>query len=165
MTTHQDAAPTHFTARRRPVSRTFGAAFLALLALSTLALGACSSSKKSGSAGSSSDTGTKAPEEITVPLTTVAVELPKMVDLGNQAAAAVAKGDESGAKTISANIEKTWKGVEGTVKKTDRDTYVAIEDAQAKINNGIDGKDAAGAASGATAQATAVSSFLAKHQS
>jgi hypothetical protein len=95
----------------------------------------------------------------------VRADLPKLVAKGNAVAAAADSGDFETAKQEADGIESIWNKIEGRIKAEDPDSYIAFEDAQAKITNGVADKKVADVKAGAEAQATQATEFLQHHTS
>jgi uncharacterized protein YjbJ (UPF0337 family) len=135
----------------------------ALVAALAVGVSACSSDKKSSD--NAATTTTAAPEHVKLPIAQVLAKLPDMVAIGTQAAAEAKAGAFDKAKATADTIEGVWSQVEGTVKDRSGDIYVTIEDAQSRIEKGIENKKADDVEAGAKDQATAVATFVAKYAS
>ncbi len=136
------------------------AAALATVAVLPLAaLAACGGDDSSASEDSSSTT--LSPESVTVPMSQVVTELPKIADQGDEAAAAAADGDFDKATDVYDDMHEAWEEVEGTVKNTDPDAYEAIETAQGLIADGADTKKSDRVQTGADDQREAIDAFVA----
>ncbi|MCU1624477.1 MAG: hypothetical protein JWL79_3322 [Frankiales bacterium] len=129
-------------------------ATLVLLAGVTLLTG-CSSSSNPTPASTSS-----APETVTTSATAVQTGLKKIVALAASIKGQIGVG--SRAKSLDAGIEPIWATIEGTVKKNDSDSYLALEDAFAVLQNAVKAGDASQAAAGYDAVSKAVTAYLAR---
>jgi hypothetical protein len=71
--------------------------------------------------------------------------------------------DKARASSLYGLIEPTWFPIEGTVKQHDQNTYLAMEDNFAVLENAANTGDAAAAGKGASAISSAVQDYLAKN--
>ena len=134
-----------------------------VVGLSLLGTACSSDSKKSDtSAGAAPTSSSPAPEDRRSPAADVATGLDKIDSTANQMAAA-AGSDKSKAKELSDQIEPVWMTIEGTVKANDPDSYIALEDAFALLEQGADQGDAAKAQQGAQSVSSTVAAYLAKY--
>jgi len=130
----------------------------ALVLTGALALTGCGSSDDDGKAGASA---TPAPEQVTTSPQAVKVGLGKIVGIAAQIKEQIADKDK--ATPLDEGIEPIWATIEGTVKKNDADTYIALEDAFALLEDAVSSGDATKATSGAQAVTKAVAAYLAKY--
>jgi len=77
--------------------------------------------------------------------------------------AASAGTDRARAKDLADQIEPAWRPIEGTVKRNDQDTYLAMEDSFAVLERSADDGDAAAAAKGAKSVSTTVQEYLSRY--
>lgn len=131
---------------------------LAILLTGAVLLTGCGSDDDKAASSSSS---TPAPESVTTSPEAVKVGLNKIVGIAADIKAAIS--DKTRATTLDEGIEPIWSTIEGTVKHNDSDTYIALEDAFAVLENAVSSSNASKAAAGADAVATAVSAYLAKY--
>lgn len=129
-----------------------------LLVTAGLFLSACGSDNSKASDGSSQS---PAPEQITTDATTVATGLGKIVVIAASLQAAIS--DATKAAQIDGQVEPIWSTVEGTVKANDPDTYIALEDAYAVLQDAAKNADATKAAAGAKSVTDAIAAYLAKY--
>ena len=100
------------------------------------------------------------PEDVKAPISAVLSKLPSMVDSGNAAKSAAARGDFAAAAKQFDELHEIWEQVEGTVKDKDAEIYERIETAQGLITDGTENKNAERVATGASDQAAAVQEFI-----
>lgn len=74
-----------------------------------------------------------------------------------------AGADQARARSLADQIEPAWKPIEGTVKRNDQDTYLAMEDSFAVLEKSAENGDAAAAAKGAKSASTAVQEYLSRY--
>jgi hypothetical protein len=129
-------------------------ATLVLLA-GVMLLTGCSSSSNPTPTSSS-----PAPEAVTTSAAAVQTGLKQIVGLAASIKAQIGAG--SRAKSLDAGIEPIWATVEGTVKKNDSDSYLALEDAFAVLQTAVTAGDASQAAAGYDAVSKAVTAYLAR---
>ena len=129
-------------------------ATLVLLAGVMLLTGCSSSSNPTPTSTSS------APETVTTSAAAVQTGLKKIVALAASIKGQIGVG--SRAKSLDAGIEPIWATIEGTVKNNDSDSYLALEDAFAVLQNAVKAGDASQAAAGDDAVSKAVTTYLAR---
>ncbi|MDX6216266.1 MAG: hypothetical protein QOG99_1850 [Frankiales bacterium] len=128
-----------------------------LLAGVVLLTGCSSSSNSTAPAPTSSS---PAPEAVTTSAAAVQTGLNKIVGLAASIKGQIGVG--SRAKSLDAGIEPIWATIEGTVKKNDSDSYLALEDAFAVLQDAVKAGDASQAAAGDDAVSKAVTAYLAR---
>ncbi|HKR48627.1 MAG TPA: hypothetical protein VJT72_03430 [Pseudonocardiaceae bacterium] len=77
--------------------------------------------------------------------------------------AASAGSDKARAVSLAGEIEPAWRPIEDIVKQHDQNTYLAMEDNFAVLENAADDGDAAAAARGAAAISPVVQAYVAKY--
>ena len=92
----------------------------------------------------------------------VASSLQKIQDIAANSAKAVGE-DAAKAEQLQAGIEPVWEKIEGAVKATETDTYVALEDNFTLLKIAAKGGDASKASTAAEKLSAAVEDYLAKH--
>lgn len=132
---------------------------IVLLVTAALLISGCGSDAKSSSSANTSQS--PAPEQVTTDAATVATGLTRIK--GIAASLVTSISDSAKAKEIDGQIEPIWQTVEGTVKKNDPDTYIALEDAYAVLEGAASDGDATKAAAGSASVAAAITAYLAKH--
>ncbi len=141
-----------------PVTRQFSHCIAGLALVGLVGLASCSDGDKS--IVTTPGVSTVAPESIKVDAATVAAGFTKLPATIAEAIAAIGTADVD-AKVAA--VEKEWASFEGTVKDTDPDIYLSIEDQldplQEQIRSGDTGK------ANATAQkmASLFDQYLTKH--
>ena len=124
-----------------------------------IGLASCGNDAKSSSAAADA-AGTVAPEAIKVSPTIVAAGLTKLPATIASAIAAIST-PEAGAKVDA--IERQWATFEGTVRDTDPNIYLAIEDQLSPLQNQIKTGDAAKATVTAVTLSDMFTQYLTKH--
>src|SRR5262249_26588157 len=71
--------------------------------------------------------------------------------------------EKARAVSLDGQIEPIWKTIEDSVKAKDQDTYLALEESFAMLEEAAGKGDAANAAKGSAAITTAVETYLAKN--
>ncbi|HEY0519337.1 MAG TPA: hypothetical protein VGC84_07570 [Ilumatobacteraceae bacterium] len=136
-------------------------AFVSCAALAALVLlASCGSDAGTATGVGSSTTTTVAPENVKVAPAVVAAGLHKLPATIASAIAAI--GTPQAATKVDA-IEKEWAGFEGTVRDTDRDLYLSIEDQLDPLQDQIKAGDASAASTTAGKLSDLFSQYLAKH--
>jgi hypothetical protein len=97
-----------------------------------------------------------------VSATEVAAGLERIQSIAEDVARVV-KSDKSKAQKVDAGIEPEWKKIEDTVRATDSETYLSLEDAFASLEDAAMAGDATKAAQASSAISTSVKSYLAQH--
>ena len=123
-------------------------------------LSACSSDDGSSSETTAAAGGTVAPEDITVDPAVVTAGLTKMPS--TIAAAIAAIGTPDAAAKVDA-IEEEWASFEGTVRDTDPDIYLLIEDQLDPVQDEIKAGDTAAATATAAKLSDLFSQYMTKH--
>lgn len=100
------------------------------------------------------------PDEPTVPMSEVLTTLPKVRDLGNEAAVAAGQGDWPTALAKHAELQKMWESVEATVADADRDAHEAIDAAHDLIEEGAKTEALDRVTQGAEAQRITIDAFI-----
>jgi hypothetical protein len=146
------------------MSRRLTVVVVAVVAVGSLLLGACSSSKHSNAntsapstAAESSDT--SSPEEVIVSDAEVTAGIAKLDD-SIALTLTTLPTDQAKAKAMVDDIYDTWYGIEGTIKKNSSDLYLDMEDGLGAIKNGVDQNDAQKAQKGSTDFSAAASKYL-----
>ena len=143
-----------------PTSRksSYGLAGLALVAL--LGLASCGSDIKSSATTAAASGATVAPEDIKV---TPAVVTAGLTKLPATIASAIASIGTPEAEAKVDAIEEQWATFEGTVRDTDPDIYLAIEDQLNPVQDQIKAGETAKATATATTLADLFTQYLSKH--
>jgi hypothetical protein len=143
------------------MSRRFGRGLVALALVSTVGLAACSSDDDgtTATAAPAAD-GSVAPEDVKVDPAVVTAGLTKMPATIASAIAAIGTPDAE-AKVDA--IEEEWAGFEGTVRDTDPDIYLAIEDQLDPVQDQIKAGDTAAATATAATLSDLFTQYLTKH--
>ena len=136
----------------------YGLAGLAVVAF--LGLASCGSDGTSSATTAAASGGTVAPEDIKVDPAVVAAGLTKLPATIASAIAAIGTPDAE-AKVDA--IEAEWATFEGTVRDTDPDIYLAIEDQLDPVQDQIKAGEPAKATATATTLADLFTQYLAKH--
>ena len=123
-------------------------------------LSACSSDDGSSPETTAAADGTVAPEDITVDPAVVTAGLTKMPS--TIAAAIAAIGTPDAAAKVDA-IEEEWASFEGTVRDTDPDIYLLIEDQLDPVQDEIKAGDTAAATATAAKLSDLFSQYMTKH--
>ena len=121
-------------------------------------LGACGSDSKSGSVTTTPSS--VKPEDVKVDDATVTAGLTKMP---STIAAAIAAIGTPEASAKLATIEKEWAGFEGTIRDTEPDLYLQIEDQLTPLQRQIGAGDNATATTTAATMSGLFTQYLAKH--
>jgi iron uptake system EfeUOB component EfeO/EfeM len=135
-----------------------GLAGLALVAL--LGLASCGSDAESSVTTAAASGGTLAPEDNKVAPAVVTAGLTK---LPATIAAAIASIGTPEAEAKVDEIEAEWATFEGTVRDTDPDIYLAIEDQLDPVQDQIKAGETAKATATATTLADLFTQYLSKH--
>ena len=136
-----------------------GVAGLALAGL--IGLASCGSdAQSSATSAARAATATVAPEDIKVGPAVVTAGLTKLPATIASAIAAI--GTPDGAAKLAA-IEEQWVTFEGTVRDTDPDIYLAIEDQLNPVQDQIKAGDAAKATATAATLSDLFTQYLSKH--
>jgi hypothetical protein len=136
--------------------------FAGLVLVGIVGLSACSSDDDSSSAttAAAAADGTVAPEDIKVDPAVVAAGLTKLP--GTIASAIAAIGTPEAEAKVDA-IEEEWASFEGTVRDTDPDIYLAIEDQLDPVQDQIKAGDTAAATATAATIAALFAQYMTKH--
>jgi hypothetical protein len=113
-------------------------------------------------AGSPAPTSAAAAPEQPVTAAEVATCLRKIDQIAKQTAE-TAGADKAKAVSLDGQIEPIWKTIEGTVRRNNQDTYLAMEDGFAVLEKSADDGNASAAAKGSATISSAVQSYLAKY--
>jgi hypothetical protein len=143
-----------------PTSRriAYGLAGLALVGL--IGLASCGDDDKSSTTTTAAAGGTVAPEDVKVDPAVVTAGLTKLPATIASAIAAIGTPD---AEAKVAAIEEQWATFEGTVRDTDPDIYLAIEDQLDPVQDQIKARDTAKATATAATLSDLFSQYLTKH--
>lgn len=125
-----------------------------------IGLAACGGGAKTSSPTAAAVGGAVAPEAIKVSSAVVAAGLTRLP--ATLASAIAAIGTPQAATKVAA-IEQQWATFEGTVRDTDPDIYLAIEDQLNPVQDQIKAGDAAKAAATATTLSDLFAQYLTKH--
>lgn len=136
-------------------SRSLG---LTLVIAGVVGLAGCSS----GGSTSAPTSTTEAPQTQPVTAATVAAGMRKIDQIAKDIAAS-AGSDKARAVSLAGEIEPAWRPIEDIVKQHDQNTYLAMEDNFAVLENAADDGDAAAAARGAAAISPVVQAYVAKY--
>ena len=139
------------------ITRSFRLGVAGFALIGVVALAACSSDDDSSSTTAAAAGGTVAPEDIKVSPAVVAAGLTKLP--GTLASAIAAIGTPDAEAKVDA-IEEEWASFEGTVRDTDPDIYLLIEDQLDPVQDQIKAGDAAAA----TATAATLTDLFAQYQ-
>jgi hypothetical protein len=123
-------------------------------------LAACGDDDKSTSASVTAGDGSLAPEDIKVDAATVTAGLKKMPATIASAIAAI--GTPNAEANLDA-IEAEWASFEGTLRDTDPDIYLAIEDELDPLQDQIKDGDSAAATATAAKLSDLFDQYLAAH--
>ena len=140
-------------------TRTLRAGISGLVLIGALGLSACSSDDTSSGSTAAGPT-TIAPEDIKVDASVVAAGLTKLPATIASAIAAI--GTPEAATKLDA-IEQQWAGFEGTVRSTDPDIYLAIEDQLDPVQDQIKKGDTAAATATAATLSDLFTQYLTKY--
>ena len=144
------------TSTTRRISR--GLVGLALVGFGGLA--SCGDDDKSSSTASTAAGGTLAPEDVKVAPAVVTAGLTKLPATIASAIAAI--GTPNAEAKVDA-IEEEWATFEGTVRDTDPDIYLAIEDQLDPVRDQIKTGDATKATATAATLSELFTQYLSKH--
>lgn len=142
------------------MTRTFLRSVAGLALVSVAALPACSDDDGSSSTTVAAADATVAPEDIKVDAATVTAGLTK---LPATIAAAIATIGTPEAEAKLDAIEEEWASFEGTVRDTDQNIYLAIEDQLDPVQDQIKAGDAAAATATAAIMSDLFAQYLAKY--
>ena len=120
----------------------------------------CGSDARSSATTAAASGGTSAPEDVKVAPAVVTAGLTKLPATIASAIAAIGTPD---AEAKLDAIEAEWASFEGTVRDTDPDIYLAIEDQLAPVQDQIKAGETAKATTTATTLADLFTQYLAKH--
>jgi exosome complex RNA-binding protein Csl4 len=123
-------------------------------------LASCGDDDKSSSTAATAADGTAAPEDINVDPAVVTAGLTKMPATIASAIAAIGTPDAQ-AKVDA--IEEQWATFEGTVRDTDPDIYLAIEDQLDPVQDQIKAGDAVKATATAATLSELFTRYMSKH--
>ena len=143
-----------------PTSRKFSYGLAGLALVAFFGLASCGSDAKSSATTAAASGGTVAPEDIKVAPAVVTAGLTKLPATIASAIAAIGTPDAE-AKVDA--IEAEWATFEGTVRDTDPDIYLAIEDQLDPVQDQIKAGETAKATTTATTLADLFTQYLAKH--
>jgi hypothetical protein len=129
-----------------------------LALVGTIGLSACGSDKKSASTSAAATT--VAPEDVHVDAATVTAGLTKMPATIATAITAIGTPD---AKAKLDAIEAEWASFEGTVRETDAELYLAIEDQLTPLQRQIEDGDATTATATAATLSGLFTQYLTKY--
>jgi hypothetical protein len=141
-------------------TRTFfhGLAGLALAGL--IGLSSCGSDDKTSSTSVADAGGSVAPEDVKVPPAVVTAGL---IKLPATIASAIAAIGTPNAEAKVAEIEAEWFSFEGTVRATDPDIYLAIEDQLDPVQDQIKAGDSAAATATAATLSDLFNQYMTKY--
>lgn len=131
---------------------------MAILLTGAVLLTGCGSSDDKATSSASSK---PAPEQVTTSPEAVRTGLNKLVVIATGITAQIS--DKTKAADLVEGIEPVWEKIEGTVKANSSDTYIALEDAFAVLENAAQKSDATKAKAGSDAVSKAVTAYLAKY--
>ncbi|MBV8992127.1 MAG: hypothetical protein JO287_00150 [Pseudonocardiales bacterium] len=140
----------------------FGLMVVGPLGVGAVGLAGCSSGGDTSVAPAEPTTVSAAPEAHPANAAEVATGLRKIDQIARQVAES-AGTDKAKAASLDSQIEPTWKTIEDTVKQNDQNTYLAMEDNFAVLEQAADDGDAAAAAKGSAGVSSAVQAYLAKY--
>ena len=141
-------------------SRRISHGLVGLALVGFVGLASCGDDDKSSSTASTAAGGTLAPEDVKVDPAVVTAGLTKMPATIASAIAAI--GTPDAAAKVDA-IEEQWATFEGTVRDTDPDIYLAIEDQLDPVQDQIKAGDAAKATATAATLSELFTQSLSKH--
>lgn len=141
------------------LARSFRLGIAGLALVGVIGLSACSSDGDDASAATAAD-GTVAPEDIKVDPAVVTAGLTAMPATIASAIAAIGTPDAE-AKVDA--IEEEWAAFEGTVRDTDPDIYLLIEDQLDPVQDQIKAGDTEAATATAATLSDLFSQYMAKH--
>jgi hypothetical protein len=142
------------------MTRTFLRSVVGLALVSAVALSACSDDDNSSSTTVAAADASLAPEDIKVDAATVTAGLTKLPSTIASAIAAI--GTPEAEATLAA-IEEEWAGFEGTVRDTDPDIYLAIEDQLDPVQDQIKAGDTAAATATAATLSGLFTQYMTKY--
>ena len=128
--------------------------------VAALGLSACGSDDKKAASTTAAAETTVAPEDVHVDAATVTAGLTKLPATIAAAIAAIGTPD---AKTKLDAIEAEWFSFEGTVRDTDAELYLAIEDQLTPLQRQIEAGDATTATATAAALSGLFTQYLTKY--
>jgi hypothetical protein len=143
-----------------PATRTFLRCFAGLAIVSLVGLTSCSSDSKSSSTTASPTEASPAPEDVKVAPAVVTAGMTKLPATIAAAIAAIGTADVDA--KVSA-IESEWASFEGTVRDTDQDLYLAIEDQLDPLQEQIRTGDTATATATAAKMSDLFGQYMTKH--
>lgn len=141
-------------------SRRFPHRIAGLVLVGVAGLASCGTDAARSAPAAASSTGTVAPEDINVDPAVVMTGLTK---LPATIASAIAAIDTPDAEAKVAAIEQEWASFEGTVRDTDPDIYLAIEDQLHPVQDQIKAGDATKAIATAATLSDLFTQYLTKH--
>lgn len=138
-------------------------ASLMLVTISVVALPSCSSGGGTSAAPSTTST-TSAAALAQRPATAaeVATNMRKIEQIAQQVSQS-AGTNKAKAVSLDAQIEPLWRPIEATVRLNDQDTYLALEDGFAALEQAANEGNAAVAAKGSAGITSTVQAYLAKY--
>lgn len=140
--------------------RRLSTTIITLSLVGALGLSACGSDEKKSAATTAAADTTLAPEDIHVDAGTVKAGLTQMPATIAAAIAAIGTPD---AKAKLDAIEAGWASFEGTVRDTDTDLYLAIEDQLTPLQRAIEDGDATTATATAATLSGLFTQYLTKY--
>ena len=148
------------TTSPNPVTRPLAHALAALAIVGVIALSSCGDDAETSSTTAAAAGATVAPEDIKVDAATVTAGLTKLPSTIASAVAAI--GTPDAGTTIDA-IEQEWASFEGTVRATDPDIYLAIEDQLDPVQDQIKAGNAAAATETAATLSDLFDQYMTKY--
>jgi hypothetical protein len=140
--------------------RTFVHSVVGLALVGFVGLSGCSSDDKASATTVAAAGATVAPEDIKVDPAVVTAGLTKLP--GTIASAIAAIGTPNAEAKVDA-IEEEWASFEGTVRDTDQDIYLAIEDQLDPVQDQIKAGDTAKATATAAVLSDLFTQYMTKH--
>jgi hypothetical protein len=141
------------------VTRTFRCCLAGVALVGLVGLTSCSSDSKSSPTTAAANA-TVAPEDVKVAPAVVAAGLTKLPTTIATAVAAIGTADVNAKVT---EIESEWASFEGTVRDTDQDIYLAIEDQLDPLQEQIRNGDTTTATATAAKLADLFGQYMTKH--
>ena len=138
------------------LTRMFRSCFAGIAIVGLVGLTSCSSDAKS----STSTAAAVAPEDVKVAPAVVTAGLTKLPTTIATAIAAIGTADVDAKVSV---IEEEWASFEGTVRDTDQDLYLAIEDQLDPLQEQIRNGDTATATATAAKMADLFGQYMTKH--
>ncbi len=135
-------------------------ASLMLVAISVVALPSCSSGGGTSAAPSTTSAAALAQRPATA--AEVATNMRKIEQIAQQVSQS-AGTNKAKAVSLDAQIEPLWRPIEATVRLNDQDTYLALEDGFAALEQAANEGNAAVAAKGSAGITSTVQAYLAKY--